>query len=45
MEERLHKLTDTARQVASAIPSEGKAVRDRESEITTLWENLKVRDG
>ena len=42
VEERLRKLTDMARQVASANPSEAKAVRDRKSEITDLWENLKV---
>lgn len=42
VEERLHTLTSKARQVASANPSEAKAVRDRQSEITALWENLKV---
>ena len=43
VEERLHTLTGTARQVASANPSEAKAVRERQSEITALWENLKVK--
>ena len=43
MEERLHTLTTMARKVSSTNPAEGKAVRDRQSEITALWENLKVR--
>lgn len=42
VEERLRTLTDMAQQVATANPTEGKAVRERQSEITALWENLKV---
>ena len=42
VEERLRTLTDMAQQVAAANPTEGKAVRERQSEITALWENLKV---
>lgn len=42
VEERLRTLTEMAHQVATANPTEGKAVRERQSEITALWENLKV---
>ena len=42
VEERLHTLTNMARKVISDNPSEGKTVRERQTEITALWENLKV---
>ena len=42
VEERLGKLGRMTRKVAASNPREGRQVQDRHSEITGLWDKLKV---
>ena len=42
MEERLSKLGRMTRKVTASNPQEGRQVQARHSEITGLWDKLKV---
>ena len=42
MEERLSRLNEMARRVVAANPKEARQVQARQTEITALWDNLKV---
>lgn len=43
MEERLSRLNEMARRVVAANPKEARQVQARQTEITALWDKLKVR--
>ena len=42
MEERLSRLNEMARRVVAANPKEARQVQARQTEITALWDKLKV---
>ena len=44
MEERLSKLGRMTRKVTASNPQEGRQVQARHSEITGLWDKLKVSE-